>query len=357
MKIAVDYQSAAGRKTGIGVAAENLVTEMRRQAPGIDWLLYSSGKPDLDTPSRIYWESFELPRRTRRDRPSLLYTPGFAPPKWGNVPSVVTVHDLIGMAFPQNQRSAARFYWSFWLPSAIRRARRIVASSESTRRDIERFLKVPGEQVDVVPLGVERGFRKLEDRSRIQETLKRLDIRQPYFISVSTLEPRKNHLRLLEAYELLKQRKKNDFSLVIVGKPGGAEKALEAFVREKGLEPFVRFIGYARQDDVIHLCNAAWGYVMISLYEGFGLPVLEAMSCGLSGVCSNRSSLPEVAGSSALLVDPENVEAIAEALEHYAANRALRATLCEAAYERSKKFSTARCAVKMIEIFKDEAKK
>lgn len=357
MKIAVDFQSAAGRKTGIGVAAENLVTEMRRQAPDIEWLLYSSGELDLNTPARIRWESFELPRRTRRDRPDLLYTPGFAPPMWGNVPSVVTIHDLIGRAFPQNQRSAAKFYWSVWLPGAVRRARRIVASSESTRRDIERFLRVPAERVDVVPLGVDEGFRKLEDRSRIAETLRRLDIRQPFFVSVSTLEPRKNHLRLLEAYDLLKQRKKNDFSLVLVGKPGGAEKTLEAFVRERGLEPFVKFIGYARQEDVIHLCNAAWGYAMISLYEGFGLPVLEAMSCGLSGICSNRSSLPEVAGNTALLVDPENTSEIAEALEKYASDRALRASLCEAALERSKKFSTAQCAARMIEIFKDEAEK
>ena len=357
MKIAVDYQSASGRKTGIGVAAENLVTELRRQAPDIEWLLYSSGQKDLNTPARIHWESFELPRRTKRDRPDLLYSPGFAPPIRGNVPSVVTVHDLIGLAFQKNQPSAARFYWSVWLPAAVKRARRIVASSESTRRDIERFLRIPRERVDVVPLGVDGAYRKLEDRSLIPETLKRLGIRQPFFISVSTLEPRKNHLRLLQAYEVLKQKRKNDFSLVIVGKPGGAEKQLDAFVKEKGLEPFVKLLGYARQEDVIHLCNAAWGYVMISLYEGFGLPVLEAMSCGLSGVCSDRSSLPEVAGNTALMADPESVEQIAQAMERYASGRGLRSSLCEAAYERSKRFSTALCASRMIEIFKDETEK
>ncbi len=357
MKIAVDYQSASGRKTGIGVAAENLVQAMRQESPDIEWLLYQSGRDDLNTPDRILWESFEVPRRTKRDRPDLLYSPGFAPPILGNVPAIVTVHDLIGMAFPQNQAPFSRFYWSTWLPAAVRRARRVVASSESTRRDIERFLKIPAERVEVVPLGVDGAFRKEDNKPGVSERLDRLGVTKPFFISVSSLEPRKNHLRLLQAYLLLKKKNKAPFNLVIVGKPAGAHEALAAFVKENSLEKDVRILGYARQEELVALYHGAMGYVMISLYEGFGLPVLEAMSCGLSGVCSDRTSLPEVAGETALLVDPEDVSGIATALERYSGDAALRASLSEAAHKRSKLFSTAVCARHMIRIFKNEAQR
>lgn len=357
LRIAVDYQSAAGKKTGIGVAAQNLVEAMCGLAPEVDWLLYRSEKSDLNTPGRIAWESLELPRRTRRDRPDLLYSPGFAPPMRGNVPSVVTVHDLIGLAFPSNQTPVSRFYWSVWLPAAVRRARRVVASSESTRRDIERFLKIPAERVEVVPLGVDSAFRKEENKKDRSAALKRLGVSKPFFISVSSLEPRKNHLRLLQAYLLLKKKGKAPFGLVIVGKPAGAQNTLASFVKENALEGDVKTLGYACQEELVALYHEAMGYVMISLYEGFGLPVLEAMNCGLSGVCSNRTSLPEVAGETALLVDPEDVSAIAAALERYSGDAALRASLCAAAHKRSALFSTAVCARHMIKIFKNEVQK
>jgi glycosyltransferase involved in cell wall biosynthesis len=357
VKIAVDYQSAAGKKTGIGVAAENLVTELRLQAKDVDWILYQSGQKELNTPGRIWWESVEIPRRTRRDKPDMLYSPGFAPPMKGNVPSVVTVHDLIGMALPSNQKPASRFYWSTWLPAAIRRARRVVASSESTRGDIERFLGIPQKQVRVVPLGVDASFRKLEQSSQAAAILERLEVRQPYFISVSTLEPRKNHIRLLEAYKKLKAIGRAPFSLVIVGKPGCAEEALHTFVKVNGLEQDVRFLGYARQEELVALYNASLGYVMISLYEGFGLPVLEAMSCGKSGVCGERTSLPEVAGDTGILVDPDDAESIAAALDKLASDAGYRQKMEAAAHARSKKFSNAECARQMIEVFRNEVQK
>ncbi len=359
MKIAVDYQSAAGRKTGIGVAAANLMDAMRRQASDIEWLLYQHPKQHLSAPGRILWESFEIPARLRKDRPDLLYSPGFAPPMWSPVPAVVTVHDLIGMAFPSNQTPVSGFYWSKWLPQAVRGARRVVASSEWTKRDIERFLKISAEKIRVVPLGVDASFRKLEDRSPIPAVLKEHGISKPFFISVSTLEPRKNHLRLLKAYEIMKHRKyRGDcpFMLVIIGKPGGAEKALHEFVQEKDLASDVLFLGYVRQEELVCLYNAALGYIMVSLYEGFGLPVLEAMSCGLSGICSDRTSLPEVAGKTGILVDPEDLGQMEQGMVNLFEDIAQRETLSRAAHIRSQRFSTAETAREMIEIFRHETK-
>ncbi|MBI2095254.1 MAG: glycosyltransferase family 4 protein [Candidatus Omnitrophica bacterium] len=354
MKIAVDYQSVRGKKTGIGVAAQNLVEAIREEAPEIEWLFYSRPKDDLSAPERIFWESIELPLKTWIDKPDFLYSPGFAPPILGSVPSVVTVHDLIGIAFPGNQRGFSAFYWSVWLPAAVRRARKVIASSEWTRRGIEKYLKVPAGRVSVVPLGVDAAFKKAGELSDIASVLARQRIEPPFLISVGTLEPRKNHLCLLRAYDMLRQRGKNRFSLVIVGKDGGTQRLLRAFVKERGLERNVRLLGYIDRRELVALYNAAWGYVMISLYEGFGLPALEAMSCGVSGICSNRTSLPEVVGDTAILVDPENAGEIADAMDRFCEDSLLRNRLSKDAWERSKQFSMTRCARQMVEIFKNE---
>jgi len=357
VKIGVDYSSVVQGKTGIGMAAQNLVQAMKKEASGAEFLLYSASGGDLNTPGRIFWESVRLPMKARHDRLDILYSPGFAPPMWSPAPSVVTVHDLIGMAYPENQGPVSGFYWSRWLPAAVRRARRVIASSEHTRRDISRFLNIKPERVSVVPLAANPVFKKDARRPSDEGVLEKFGIRKPFFISVGTLEPRKNHLRLLEAYDILKQKRLNSFMLVIVGKTTAAEKVLKTFVRAKELEKDVIFLGYVGLEELICLYNAALGYAITSLYEGFGLPVLEAMSCGLSGVCSDRSSLPEVAGESALMVDPENPGEIAEALRRYSEDAVLRRSLSQAALERAGQFSMANVARQMLEIFKDEIEK
>jgi glycosyltransferase involved in cell wall biosynthesis len=293
-----------------------------------------------------------------KEKPDLVYSPGFSPAVLSPVPQVVTVHDLIGRAFPANQGSISRLYWTHWQPFALKQARCLVASSESTRRDIQRYLNIREDRVCVVPLAAHPAFHRLENpEEEAEPVLQKYNLRTPFFLSVSTLEPRKNFLRLLQAYENLRQKGKNFFSLVIVGKPGGAQKILAEYVREKKLEREVKFLGYLESDELVRLYNAALGYVMISLYEGFGLPVLEAMSCGLSGICSNRSSLPEVAGDTALMVDPENVNEIAEAMSVFWEDSVCRNKLAQAAWQRAGLFSMTRCAEQMMGIFRNEAQK
>jgi glycosyltransferase involved in cell wall biosynthesis len=268
----------------------------------------------------------------------------------------VTVHDLIGLVYPQNVGAASRFYWSVWLPQALKRADRLVAISESTRRDIERFLKIPSQRVDLVPSAIRPHFRLLEDSARARRVLDRYDLSRPYFISVSTLEPRKNLLSLLRAYKKLRAKTK-DPMLVLAGKPGGAEAELAAYIKENGLENDVKLLGYVTDEDVICLYNGALGFAMVSLYEGFGLPALEAMACGLTGVVSNASSLPEVVGQGAILVDPINVNEIAEGLFALCGNGSDKTELVRAARARAEDFSIEKVARAMIEIFKKEAGK
>ncbi|MGH7197457.1 MAG: glycosyltransferase family 4 protein, partial [Candidatus Omnitrophota bacterium] len=219
---------------------------------------------------------------------------------------------------------------------------------------IGRFLGIPENRVDVVPLAVRPHFRVLNDAEKVKAVLEKYGLRRPFFISVSTLEPRKNLLRLLRAFEKLRQSDKNTL-LVLVGKPGGAENELEQFIQERNLRDQVKIAGYVPDDDLVCLYNAAMAYVTVSLYEGFGLPALEAMACGLTGLVSSRSSLPEVTGNTALLVDPENTDAIAEGLLRLSQDGDYRSGLSRAAHARSNHFSIEKTAGAMMEIFKNEA--
>ena len=352
MKIGVDYSSVILQKTGIGSFTARLVEAMRRQSNGVEFHLYQpKNARDLNTPQRIFWEAVLLPQKASKDRVDVLYSPGFSPPALGSFSKIVTVHDLIGLIYPGNVGAVSRFYWSRWLPHNIKKADRLVASSESTRRDIVRFLGIPEKRVTVVLPAASPSFRRLENQDFVKEVMARYNVRTPYFISVGTLEPRKNLLRLLRAFERL-CAKPRDISLVIAGKPGGVQREIERFVAEKSLAERVKILGYVSDEELVAFYNAAVGFVMISLYEGFGLPALEAMSCGLTGVVSNNSSLPEVVGNTALQVNPEDVDAITEGLETLVRDSSFRVKLSACAHERSKTFSIEKTAGEMLKIFK-----
>lgn len=354
MRIAVDYQPVAlKRRTGIGMDAANLLSAMAKEAPELQWLLYQPvSKADFNALERMLWESVSIPLKALKDKPDLIFSPGFSPAIISPAPRVVRVHDLIGLRFPGNQKGFSKVYWSRWMPNAIKKARRIAANSEFTKREIMAFLGIPENRITVVRNSVSSDFRPTERLTR-ESVRKKFGLEHPYFISVGTLEPRKNIIRLLRAYEQLRRNKKPVFGILVVGKPGGAEKELHSFVAEKKLEHWVKFLGYAEQEDMVALYNASVGYAAVSLHEGFGMPALEAMSCGLSGVCSNATSLPEVVGETAILTDPENEGMIADAMWQYFSDENLRLRLSTLALERSKTFSAQVSAKQMIGVFKD----
>lgn len=351
IKVAVDYQSVFGKKTGIGVFAENLFEAIRNESPKITFLFYGLKRAaDLRMPERMIWESLLIPIRAAVDRPDLVYSPGFAPALVSPVRQVVTVHDIIGVTHPQNQKGPSRFYWKHWLPFALKKAHRLVVSSESTRRDLERHLGISPDRVDLVYLSANPIYRKDGAISVPRVLADRLRGRR-YYLTVGALEPRKNLLRLCMAYESLLRRNRADFCLVIAGKPAGGEKEIVEFIAEKKLQEHVLIAGYLGLEDLVALCNRSIGYAIVSLYEGFGFPVLEAMQCGKSGVVSNRSSLPEIAGDTGIPVDPERVDEIADALSRLASDDALRASLEVAALSRAREFTPQKTARQMIRIF------
>lgn len=352
MKIAVDFQSAQGKKTGIGVFASNVLTAISKIRPDMEWFYYTPKQErDLNTPGRIFWESVSVPLKLLKEKPDLVYSPGFAPAWASPVPQVVTVHDLIGMIYPENLAPVSRFYWSRWLPLCLKRARTLVASSESTRKDMARLLGVGGENIKVVPLAASERFSKVECDSDLEAVRRKYALSDTFLVAVGTLEPRKNIPAVLKAFRRFKDRHQNGVELALVGKSGGELQKIQRLIRELGLERHVKLLGYVPDDDLNLLYNSAFGYLFVSSYEGFGLPVLEAMRCGLSGICSQVSSIPEVAGETALYADPTNIDEMARQMAVFFQDQELRQELSKKALSRAREFSWTKTAHMMIEIF------
>ncbi len=351
MRVAVDFQSTQGKPTGIGVFAKSLCGEIERLKLPVSFVyLKKSTSRDLNAAKRIVWENIEIPLKVRGKKVDVLYSPGFSPPVFSACPRVVTVHDIIGKVYPSKQGRGAKFYWSRWQPWALRHAEKIVVSSESTRRDLRQYLGISDKKIEVVYLGARPQFSAVVDPQGVSAVLVRHALIAPYLIAVGSLEPRKNILGALRAFEQARKSMPG-LKLVIVGKPAGAEADITRFIQEKNIADQVKLIGYVSDSDLLALYHGAVAYLMLSYYEGFGYPVLEGMACGLSGVVSERSSLPEIAGDAALLVDPDNEGQVVSALKSILTNSKLRESLSAKALERVPLFSLENTARKMTDIF------
>jgi glycosyltransferase involved in cell wall biosynthesis len=271
--------------------------------------------------------------------------------------TVVTVHDLSTLLFPQlHLRSTVELH-----EKKIRFVRQqadlVIAVSENTRRDVIEHLGVPPDRVHMVYEAAGAQFRPIEDTGTIATVVQRYGLTpNNYVLTVGTLEPRKNQTRLVEAFHLLRQRgTAPNLKLVLAGRKGWLYEDLFRRVEELGLTKDVVFAGVVPDKDLPALMNGALMFVYPSLYEGFGLPVLEAMACGLPVITSNLSSLPEIAGNATLLVDPYDVEGLAETMRHLIENEAIRATLCSKGLSQAARFSWEEAAKQTIRIYEGKA--
>lgn len=355
MRIAVDTQSTLGRKTGIGHYATQLLAALRRVAPENEYIEFNCARDVvMRTDRRIAWQQWGLPRRARAARPDLLHVPGFDAPLWKPCPVVLTVHDLIGMLYPQNLPKVSRLYWSRWLPFTTGHADAIIADSECTRRDILRLLRLPPERVQVIHLGVEERFHP-QHREATGACRSRYRLPEEFILYVGTLEPRKGVDTLINAYVKLAGRYPHQ--LVIAGKRGWYYQSIFQRVADLGLAGRVRFLDYVPDDDLPSLYASATVFAFPSSYEGFGLPVLEAMASGTPVVCSDGSSLREIAAQSALAVPSGQPEALAAALESVLAGAGLRDDLRQKGLERAAKFTWEKTARETLEVYRRVAGK
>lgn len=302
---------------------------------------------------RIAWEQTRLAAFSRDL--DLLHGLAFATPLSCACPTVVTVHDLSFLRFPNAFRRFNRSYLSFITRISTRRAARVIAVSESTRQDVIRFFGVPGERVVVVPNGVAEAFRPA-DPAAVADFRRNKGLPERFILFLGTLEPRKNIVRLLEAYALwLHERPtsaKDAPTLVIAGAKGWFYETIFARVNELRLDERVIFPGFVPTEELPWWYRAAELFVYPSLFEGFGLPVLEAMACGTPTITSNASSLPEVAGDAALLIDPEDTEGLAGALARVLAEPEVAAKLRAAGLRQAARFSWARTAAQTVGVYR-----
>jgi glycosyltransferase involved in cell wall biosynthesis len=352
MRIGIDIQSTLGRKTGIGLYTANLLRALRQVAPQHEYVELSWGRTEeLRIDQRLRWQQFELPRRAQAVGVDLLHVTGFDAPLWKPCPVVLTVHDLIGLLFPTSLPPVSRFYWSRWLPRAIHWADRIITDSEHTQRDLNRLLGIPAECVEVIYLGVNEAFQSLQDQAALETIRQRYSLPMGIILYVGTLEPRKGLDTLIAAYGTLAADAPHD--VVIAGKRGWYTEPLFQQVEALGLGQRVHFTDYIPDEDLPALYNLAHLFVYPSRYEGFGLPVLEAMACGVPVVCTNAASVPEIVGDAALLVPPDDVEALAAAMRRVLDDRVLEAELVARGLERARSFTWEETARRTVQIYEE----
>jgi glycosyltransferase involved in cell wall biosynthesis len=297
---------------------------------------------------RILWEQFLLPQVLRRLKVDLLHAPAFGGPFLTRVPHIDTIHDLSFLRYPQFFKAKKRLYLRWLTQWSSQRAAALIAVSEFTAREVVRLLHVPRSQVHVVYHGVEPRFQPLP-AEQVAEFRQKLGLPKRYILYLGTLEPRKNLVTLLKAYAALADP---DVHLVLAGGKGWLCEDIFAEVDALGLEDRVHFPGYLSDAALPFWYNAAEAFAYVSWYEGFGLPVLEAMACGTPTVASNTTSLPEVAGEAALLVPPDEVEAVREALKRCLSDQPLRARLQHAGREQAAAFTWDKTAEQTVALYK-----
>ena len=287
--------------------------------------------------ARILWTQRELPQIYRQLRANLLFSPVTEAPLFSGCRFVVMVHDFIPLRFP-NWRSPLTYYHRYYIPLVLQQATHIVCNSEATARDIIKFCSVSAAKITPIPLGYDAGHFRF------------LDLPQSnYFLYVGRADPYKNLYRLIDAFAGL--GKQTEWELWLAGSPDPRYiPALKARVAEWGITGKVKFLDYVSYEELPYILNQAIALVFPSLWEGFGLPVLEAMACGTPAIVSQEASLPEVAGDAALFVNPYNIAAISEAMKRVAEDSQLRQELRQLGLARASHFSWAKTGLATREV-------
>jgi glycosyltransferase involved in cell wall biosynthesis len=343
-------RAAGYRQTGVSRYVERLLASLPAALrPGDELVPLGSGDGVAADPRRrAAWEQGVLPALAARRRLDLLHGPVNVVPLAAPCPLVVTVHDLAYLRLPEVVPERRRRYFTGLTRLSVRRAQRVLAVSESTKRDLVELLDVDEDRVAVTPLAADERFRPLSSEGLSQfRAAAALD--RPYVLYLGTIEPRKNLPTLLRAFESIAADVPH--LLVIVGPDGWLTESFYETLRRMRHSERVRRVGFVPAGDLAAWYGAADLFVFPSRYEGFGLPVLEAMACGTPVVTSNVSSLPEVAGDAALCVDPADEAALAEAIRRVLSDATLAADLRTRGLARAGSFSWSRTATQTVEAY------
>jgi glycosyltransferase involved in cell wall biosynthesis len=354
--------------TGVGRYTSNLCKSILETDGKNDYFLYSPGQMGIvirtdrtrihfkksgitlkNNTLRILWEQVTLPYYSMNDKLDLFhYTDHSLSILQGTHPAIITVHDIAYIRFPRLLNKSRQIYKKYILNMSIKRADIIVADSYSTKRDIINYFGIREGKIKVVYPGVERRFRPI---SNVKEYRLKNNLPSKMILNVGTLEPRKNVVTLIKAFKKLKELGFENYKLVIAGDKGWLYKQIFDEIKSSDLQKEVLFLGIVGDEDLPMLYNCADIFVYPSLYEGFGLPPLEAMACGIPVITSNTSSLPEVIDNAGIMVDPDDVNSLCEAMYNVLKDKELWHNMSNKGLERSKLFSWKGTAKKILEIY------
>ncbi|MBM2849170.1 MAG: hypothetical protein HW418_2112 [Anaerolineales bacterium] len=372
LRVGFDATSAVRQGGGIGRYTRELLRALAAADTASDYRLFFASRslphPLPPLPSNFHVTPLPLDdiwlvrvwHRARLPLPvnwltgpiDLFHSPDFTlPPVRRGTRTLLTVHDLSFIRDPESATPVLRHYLNAVVPRSVARADHVLADSQATRADLVELYRTPAEKISVLYSGVHESFQPVTDLAAVRARYSLGDA--PFVLAVGTLQPRKNYVRLIQAFAAISnlQPRTSNLHLVIAGDKGWRYDAIFAEVEKLGLRDRVMFPGFVADADLPALYSAARVLAYPSIYEGFGLPMLEAMACGTPVVTSTASCMPEVAGDAALLVPPTDVDALAAALDRALTDEALRADLIARGRARARQFSWAKSAQQLLGIY------
>ena len=364
MRIGIDARKL--HDFGIGTYIRNILRELAKIDQTTEYVLFcrpadtaiaSELGPNFRavperSPHYSIAEQISIPLAVKRQRLDLFHAPHYVLPALTPTRSVVTIHDAIHLMFPEyrsHRLGHAYAHAALW--TAAHKSDRIFTVSEQSKRDILKFFKVPPDKIVVTPNAIDERFTVTPSEEHVVQTRERYQLSHTYLLYVGNIKPHKNLERLIEAFHLVREQGRPELELIIIGDEISKLQSLRRAVHKYQLHRYVRFLGFVPDKTLVVLYRLAAVFVFPSLYEGFGLPPLEAMASGTPVVTSNVSSLPEVVGDAAILVDPYSAEAIAAGILQVLRSTHLRDDLRERGFARVKAYSWHRSAQRVREVY------
>ena len=368
MRIGIDVRKL--HDFGIGTYIRNLLRHLARMDRETEFVLLcrpqdqqelsSAGENFRSVPETAanysIAEQLTVPWALKREGVTLFHAPHYVLPPLVRCRTVVTIHDCIHLMFPQYlPNRLALAYARTSITAAARRANRVLTVSESSKRDILRFVDVPADKIDVIYNAYDERFGVEPNEEDVVRVRERFQLHDEFVLYAGNVKPHKNLTRLIDAFNLVRQRGLDHLKLVMIGDEISKYTALRRAVHHHQLHKYVRFLGYLPEETLAVMYRLAGVFVFPSLYEGFGLPPLEAMASGTPVVTSNVSSLPEVAGNAALLVDPYDPAAIADGIYTVLTDESVRRDLRKKGLARASQFSWEASVRRVREIYQEVA--
>jgi len=375
MRIAIDYTAATRQAAGIGNYVRSLVDAMLAQDAANQYILLTSGRPPRERPFpeaknargrsliipdrylNVLWYRWRLPLPATffTGQVDIYHGPDFVlPPLNGHTRKIVTVHDLAFIEHPEYAVPALAAYLKKVVPEAIAAADVVASVSRTTSQTLIDHFHTPPQKITLIPNGIRAYLRRVTDPVLLEATRHKFGLKGPLVLGVGTQEPRKNHLGIIKAFHKAissGNKQARPAMLALAGGSGWLYEETQQAVAELKLDKKVRFLGHVSDLDLMLLYSLADVFVFPSFYEGFGVPPLEAMACGAPVITSNTSSLPEVVGDAALLVDPHNINEIAHAITRILGNTQLQEELRQKGYQQAARYTWQKSAQKMLSVY------